>query len=88
MIREKLGKKFIKINKGVDEVTSETVETKEENEMGFFAKHKKGLIIGGLGALTACVVGLLISKGNSEDDCDFNDEVDSDSDESWITEEA
>ena len=86
MIREKLGKKFIKINKGVKEASEETVETKEEENMGFFQKHKKGLIIGGLGALTACVVGLLISKGNSEDDCDFDDEVDSD--ESWTTEEA
>ena len=70
MIREKLGKKFIKIDDDVRETSEETVETKEEKEMGFFAKHKKGLIIGGLGALAAGAVGLLIANKGSDDDFD------------------
>lgn len=92
MIREKLGKRFIKVNDDVDVTSEETVETKEEKEMGFFAKHKKGLIIGGLGALAAGAVGLFLAKSGSdddfEDDYDFDDEVDSDSDESETIEEA
>ena len=92
MIREKLGKKFIKINDDVEKTSEETVETKEEENMGFFAKHKKGLIIGGIGALAAGAVGLILSKSKSDDDYDedydYDDEVDSDSDESETTEEA
>lgn len=92
MIREKLGKKFIKINDDVKETSEETVETKEEKDMGFFAKHKKGLIIGGLGALAAGAVGLLVANKGSDDDFDddydLDDEVDSDSEESEATEEA
>ena len=92
MIREKLGKKFIKISEDVNETSEETVETKEEKDMGFFQKHKKGLIIGGLGALAAGAVGLILSKKSSDDDFDedydYDDEVDSDSEESETTEEA
>lgn len=87
---KKFKKNWIKMNDTVqtDEVSEEiTEETKEEGKMNFFAKHKKGLIIGGLGALTAGAVGLLIAKKGSDDDyedADF-DEFD---DNEEVSEEA
>ena len=61
--------------------------------MGFFAKHKKGLIIGGLGALAAGAAGLfLASKKGSEDDVDeeFDDDdfVDEEFEEELASEET
>lgn len=86
MIREKLGKRWIKVNEDVKEETSTEVETKEEKEMGFFAKHKKGLIIGGLGALAAGAVGLVLANKSSDDDYEefdeFDDDVEADGDDS------
>ena len=68
----KIKKNWIKMN-GNDEVQNDQVEViteeKEEKKMSFFAKHKKGLIIGGLGTLAAGAVGLfLASKKDSDDD--------------------
>lgn len=73
---KKLGKKYIKMDEDINNEVSEEVEDKEEKEMGFFAKHKKGLIIGGLGALAAGAVGLLIAKKGSDDD--YEDDYDLD----------
>lgn len=88
---KKFSKKWIKMNEDSKEEVSENIEEKkEENEMGFFAKHKKGLIIGGLGALAAGAVGLIIAnKGSDDADEDFVefDDIDSD-DEEATSEEA
>lgn len=73
---KKLGKKYIKMDEDINNEVSEEVEDKEEKKMGFFAKHKKGLIIGGLGALAAGAVGLLIAKKGSDDD--YEDDYDLD----------
>ena len=86
MIREKLGKRWIKVNGDVKEETSENVETKEEKEMGFFAKHKKGLIIGGLGALAAGAVGLVLANKSSDDD--FEDDYDEDFDGDTVEDDS
>lgn len=57
-----------------DQVEEVKEETKEENEMGFFKKHRKGLIFGGLGALAAGAVGLfLATKKDSDDDLEDDD---------------
>lgn len=77
---KKFSKKWIKMNDTKKEVSENIEEQKEEKEMGFFAKHKKGLIIGGLGALAAGAVGLLIAnKGSDDADEDFDefDDIDS-----------
>ena len=80
-------KRFISLNKDTDiesEVTevNEVPEEKEEEEMGFFTKHKKGLIIGGLSALAAGAVALVIKgcKGDPLYD-DEEDEIDDDFDQ-------
>ena len=82
---KKFSKKWIKMNDTKEEVSENIEEQKEEKEMGFFAKHKKGLIIGGLGALAAGAVGLLIANKGSdddyEDDYDLDDENSEDGDE-------
>lgn len=84
----KFGKKWIKMS---DDIQTEEVseEVKEEKEMGFFGKHKKGLIIGGLSALAAGAAGLLIcaNRSSSNEDEDFEDfddltDDEADSDES------
>jgi len=83
----KFGKKWIKMS---DDIQTEEVseEVKEEKEMGFFGKHKKGMIIGGLSALAAGAAGLLIlTNRSSDEDEDFEDfddltEDEADSDES------
>lgn len=82
---KKFSKKWIKMNEDSKEEVSENIEEKkEESEMGFFAKHKKGIIIGGLGALAAGAVGLFIASKNSDDedeefeDLDFEDSDDED----------
>lgn len=87
---KKFAKKWIKMNPDTNEVV-ETEEKKEECEMGFFAKHKKGLIIGGLGALAAGAVGLLIAKKGSDDDYEELDEdfeIDSDDETTEEVEEG
>lgn len=64
----------------------ETEEMKEEENMekvGFFAKHKKGFILGGLGVLAAGAAALIINatKNNPDDDFEEDDFYDDDSDE-------
>jgi hypothetical protein len=90
-------KDYINLNTKKDEVTEvvETEEVKEEETMekvGFFARHKKGLLIGGgLAALGGLAAILLKNHSNDGDeyedldDCDddaFEDEAAGDSDES------
>ena len=72
---KKFKKNWIKMNEtSEDQVTEVISEDKEEKEMGFFEKHKKGLIIGGLGALAAGAAGLFIAsrKGSDDDDEDLD----------------
>lgn len=73
----KLKKNWIKMND--KEEVNEVVEEKEEKEMNFFQKHKKGLIIGGISALVATAAGVFIANKSSDDedeeDVDF-DEID------------
>ena len=91
-MKHKFKKNWIKMNEDPkDQVSEEVTEEKEENEMSFFAKHKKGLIIGGLGALAAGAVGLFIAKKGSDDDlddCDFDDFDDEEDSEETGSEEA
>ena len=87
-------KKWIKMDeiKKEDEVqqdqTEATEETKEENKMGFFGKHKKGIILGGLGALAAGVAGLMIIKNKVDDDDYDEDYEDDDFEDEDVTEDA
>ena len=73
----KLKKNWIKMND--KEEVKDSVEEKEEKEMNFFQKHKKGLIIGGISALVATAAGVFIANKSSDDedeeDVDF-DEID------------
>lgn len=74
----KLKKNWIKVTED-NEVKEEVVEEKEEKEMNFFQKHKKGLIIGGISALVATAAGVFLANKSSDDedeeDVDF-DEID------------
>ena len=76
---KKFKKNWIKMNEDKTEEVRSEVEEKEETKMSFFAKHKKGLIIGGLSALAAGAVGLLIANKGSDDvddeDIDDFDEI-------------
>ena len=76
----KLKKNWIKMND--KEEVNEVVEEKEEKEMNFFQKHKKGLIIGGISALVATAAGVFLANKSSDDvddeDVDF-DEIDDES---------
>lgn len=72
----KFKKNWIKVNDNTEDQVEITEETKEDEKMGFFAKHKKGLIIGGLSALAAGAVGLIIAKSGSDDD--YEDDYDLD----------
>lgn len=85
---KKFNKRWIKMNDDVqkDRVSEDMEETKEEKEMGFFSKHKKGLIIGGIGALAAGAVGLLIANKGSDDD--YEDADFDDFDDTEVAEEA
>ena len=77
----KLKKNWIKVTENNEEV-NEVVEEKEEKEMNFFQKHKKGLIIGGISALVATAAGVFLANKGSDDedeeDVDF-DEIDDES---------
>lgn len=74
----KFKKNWIKVTEDNEEV-NEVVEEKEEKEMNFFQKHKKGLIIGGISALVATAAGVFLANKSSDDedeeDVDF-DEID------------
>ena len=72
---KKFKKNWIKMNEDKTEEVRSEIEEKEETKMSFFSKHKKGLIIGGLGALAAGVAGLLIAnKKDSDDEYEMDDE--------------
>ena len=66
-------KNWIKMNNDKNEVVEQVEETKEETKMNFFSKHKKGLIIGGLGALAAGAAGLFLASRKGSD---YDDEID------------
>lgn len=73
----KFKKNWIKMTEdNKDQVEETAEEEKEETEMSFFSKHKKGLIIGGLGALAAGAVGILLTRKGSDDD--YEDDFDDD----------
>ena len=70
----KFKKNWIKMNDDSnDQVTEVITEKKEEEKMSFFAKHKKGLILGGIGALAAGAAGLIIASRKDSDDVDDED---------------
>ena len=65
--------KWIKMNNDVQDQVTEEVSDKEEEKMSFFAKHKKGIILGGLGALAAGAAGLFLASRKDSDDEDEED---------------
>ena len=73
---KKRKKRYIKTNlNNKPEVVEQKPEEKEETKMNFFVKHKKGLILGGLGALAAGAAGLfLLNKFSDEDYEEFDDD--------------
>lgn len=75
----KLKKNWIKVTED-NEVKEEVVEEKEEKEMNFFQKHKKGLIIGGISALVATAAGVLIATKGSDDDLEEDYDLDAEDD--------
>lgn len=78
---KKFKKNWIKMNEDVNQDQVEiTEETKEDEEMGFFQKHKKGLIIGGLSALVATAAGVLIATRSSDDDLEEDYDLDAEDD--------
>jgi len=79
---KKFKKEWIKMNDNVETTEEVAEETKEESDMSFFQKHKKGLIFGGLGALAATAAGFFLLKSGSDDefeDGDYEDLDDADS---------
>lgn len=70
----KLGK--FEITKVEKEVTEINEEAKEEKEMGFIGRHKKGLIIGGVATLLAGVgAAIMLNKSSdNEEDVEFDDD--------------
>jgi hypothetical protein len=78
---KKFKKNWIKMNEDVNQDQVEiTEETKEDEEMGFFQKHKKGLIIGGISALVATAAGVLIATKSSDDDLEEDYDLDAEDD--------
>ena len=78
---KKFKKNWIKMNEDVNQDRVEiTEETKEDEEMGFFQKHKKGLIIGGISALVATAAGVLIATKGSDDDLEEDYDLDAEDD--------
>lgn len=83
-------KDYINLTKKDEVEVVETEEVKEEETMekvGFFAKHKKGLLIGGglaaLGGLAA-----ILLKNRSDDDADEYEDLDCDDDDAFEDEAA
>lgn len=72
----------------VDDVKNETETQEEETEMktGFFARHKKGILIGAGAAALAAIGGLVAASRNRDEDFDdyedLDDDVDTPSDDS------
>lgn len=84
----KFKKNWIKMNDDQVETNEEvTEETKEETNMSFFQRHKKGLIFGGLGALAAGAAGLFLLKNGSDDDYEDGEYEDLDDDSEAFSEE-
>ena len=71
-----------KVEKEVTE-TEINEEAKEEKEMGFIGRHKKGFIIGGVAAALAVGAGFIAKalSSNDEEDVDLNDVEESVDDE-------
>ena len=84
---KKKGIKWIKMNPDTKTEVVETVEEKEETKMNFFTKHKKGLIIGGLGALAAGAAGIFLASKKGSDDDEYEDIDDEDFVDDEIAEE-
>ena len=78
-------KNWINLNKKDDVIEEEVIDLeKEETEVktNFFMTHKKGLIIGGIGALLAGGAALLLRSGSEDEDDDFEElDVSDDSDD-------
>jgi hypothetical protein len=84
-------KDYINLNTKKDEVTEvvETEEVKEEETMekvGFFARHKKGLLIGGGLAALGGLAAILLK--NRSDDGDEYEDLDCDDDDAFEDEAA
>lgn len=81
----KFKKNWIRMNNTKVEENTDVVESEEEEKktMNFFQKHKKGFLLGTLGAFAAACAGLLIAKKCSDD----YDEDDFDNDYEEETEE-
>lgn len=79
-------RKFIKImgTEETPETTEEVTTEKEECKMSFFAKHKKGIIFGGIGALAAAGAAWYLKHKNNEEE-DFDDDLD---DEDYFEDEG
>lgn len=80
-------KKHIDLTDDVVENENETEAQEEETEMktGFFARHKKGILIGAGVAALAAIGGLVAGSRRSDDFEDYedlDDDVDTPSDDS------
>ena len=72
----RIGKKMITVS---DVDVTEVENQEEEAEMekaGFFARHKKGLIIGAGAAALAAIGGLIAASKRGDDDYDEFDDFD------------
>lgn len=79
---------YIKVKKDdIPEEVTETVEVEETKEertkMGFFGKHKKGIIAGSI--IAALIGGAVIASKKSDND--YDDEEDDDLDDDVIDED-
>lgn len=77
-------KKHIDLTDDVVENETETQEEETEMKTGFFARHKKGILIGVGVALATAIVGVVAGSRRSNDfeDCEDPDDVDTPSDDS------
>lgn len=69
----------------IDEEVTDNVEVKEDEDMekvGFFARHKKGLIIGAIGTALAAGAAILIKSSNNDSSDDYEDDYDVEESES------
>ena len=84
----KFKKNWIRMNNDAKTEEEVSEEIKEETNMNFFQRHKKGLIFGGLGALAAGAAGLLLLKSGSDDDYEDSEYEDLDNSDASTEEEA
>lgn len=69
----------------IDEEVTDNVEVKEDEDMdkvGFFARHKKGLIIGAVGTVLAAGAAMLIKSNSDDTSDDYEDDYDVEESES------